>query len=524
MGKLKNSFFIYLIIVIIPALAGSFYHIHHLLEEDFQQRKNHSKWVASIHQKSWDQLITETVTSLEIISILLENSRQYPENLAALLQKTQQRDPRYGGLYLLDRTGKVISGSNDFLSDADLSEHDYINTAIVTKDTIISDHPEILGNGQKVIGLAMPVMSDKRDIRSILVAYLRIDYIQNIMKELTPDTKLYIVNSNDKSIININVTDTSTLKTKQWVVVPLELLPWSIKVEIKDFQLSDLLPKMVEFLIRILILFHILFLLIKYVLLKRRVTKEKAQIEAQKLELVGTLAASTAHEIRNPLTGIKGLIQLLSEKYKDEEDQYFFSVINKEIKRINEIVSEFLILGKPAAQILEVLDLRNIFIELNPLILSEANLYNVKYYCLLPPEPVLVKCTNDQVKQVVLNLTKNAFESMPDGGILKVELKKDNRSCIIEVTDTGTGIAEEELSKIFDPFYTSKDTGTGLGLVICKRIVESFGGTIQIISNKQQGTKAVISLPLDISIENKISRARPTVKKPGMMLGRKETK
>lgn len=101
-----------------------------------------------------------------------------------------------------------------------------------------------------------------------------------------------------------------------------------------------------------------------------------------------------------------------------------FSVINKEIKRINEIVSEFLILGKPAAQILEVLDLRNIFIELNPLILSEANLYNVKYYCLLPPEPVLVKCTNDQIKQVVLNLTKNAFESMPDGGILKVELKK----------------------------------------------------------------------------------------------------
>ncbi|MDE3838318.1 two-component sensor histidine kinase [Bacillus methanolicus] len=498
MCKLKKSFIIYLIIVIIPALAGSFYHIHQLLDEDFQKRKNHSKWVASIHQKSWDQLITQTVTSLDIISILVENSQQYPENLTALLRQTQQRDPRYGGLYLLDRTGKVITGSNDFLSNVDLSERDYINTAILTQDTIISDHPEILGNGQKVIGLAMPVFTDKKEIHSILVAYLRIDYIQNIMKVLTPDTKLYIVNDDDKTIININTAAASSMKTQQWVVVPLELLPWSIKAEIREFQLSSILPKMIEFLIGILILFHVLFLLVKYILLKRQAAKEKAQNEAQKLELVGTLAAGTAHEIRNPLTGIKGLIQLLSEKYKDEKDQYYFSVINKEIKRINEIVSEFLILGKPTAQILEVLDLRNIFIELNPIILSEANLYNVRYYCLLPPEPVLVKCTKDQIKQVVLNLTKNAFESMPDGGILKIELKIENRSCMIEVTDTGIGIAEEELSKIFDPFYTSKDTGTGLGLVICKRIVESFGGTIQILSNKQQGTKAVITLPLDI--------------------------
>ncbi|EIJ81706.1 histidine kinase phosphorylating Spo0A [Bacillus methanolicus PB1] len=498
MDKLKKSFFIYFIIVIIPALAGSFYQIHHLLDEDFLKRKNYSKWVASIHQKSWDQLITQTVTSLDIISILVENFQPYPENLASLFRQTQQSDPRYGGLYLLDRTGKVITGSNDFLSNADLSEHDFINTAILTQDTIISDHPEMLGNGQKVIGLAVPVFNDKREIRSILVAYLRIDYIQNIMKELTPDTKLYIVNEDDKSIININAADALSIKTQKWVVVPLELLPWSIKAEIQEFQLSAILPKIFEFLIRILILCHILFLLIKYVLLKRQAAKEKAQNEAQKLELVGTLAAGTAHEIRNPLTGIKGLIQLLSEKYKDEKDQYYFSVINNEIKRINEIVSEFLILGKPTAQILEVLDLRNILTELNPLILSEANLYNVRYYCLLPPEPVLVKCTKDQIKQVILNLTKNSIESMPDGGILKVEIIIENRSCIIEVTDTGLGIAEEDLSKIFEPFYTSKDTGTGLGLVICKRIVDSFGGTIQILSNKQQGTKAVINLPLDI--------------------------
>jgi two-component system, sporulation sensor kinase D len=496
MGKIKKSIIIYVVIVIIPTLVGSFYHTHILLKDDLQQRKNHSKWVASIHQKSWDQLINETVTSLEIISILAENHHEYPKTFTDVLQQTQQKDPRYGGLYLLDRTGKVISGSNEFLTDENLLKHEYINNAILTKDTIISDHPENLGNGQKVIGIAKPVLAPEGELLSILVAYLRIDYIQNIMKVLTPDTKLYIVNSNDKPIMNINVTDASSLETQEWVVVPLEFLPWNIKAEIPEFRLSEIMPDTLEFLIRILVLCHILFLLIQYILLKRQAAREKAQIEAQKLELVGTLAASSAHEIKNPLTGIKGLIQLLSEKYKDEEDQYYFSIIYKEIKRINEIVSEFLILGKPTAQILEIIDLREIFLELDPLILSEANFYKVEYSRLLPQEPVMVKCTKDQIKQVILNLTKNSFESMLDGGFLKIEVRKENRSCIIEVSDTGTGIAEEELSKIFDPFYTSKDTGTGLGLVICKRIVESFGGTIQILSNIQKGTKAVITLPL----------------------------
>jgi two-component system, sporulation sensor kinase D len=213
------------------------------------------------------------------------------------------------------------------------------------------------------------------------------------------------------------------------------------------------------------------------------------------------LAASTAHEIRNPLTGIKGLIQLLSEKYTNAQDQYYFSVINDEISRINEIVSEFLILGKPTAQKTETLDLRNIIKDLVPLIISEANLHNVHFQSSLPDEPVMVNCTKDQMKQVILNITKNAFESMENGGELTIKLNRLPTKCQLKIIDTGSGIPDSEIVKIFNPFYTSKDTGTGLGLVVCRRILQSSGGEIFITSKENKGTQVDIFLPLNANKE-----------------------
>jgi two-component system, sporulation sensor kinase D len=231
-------------------------------------------------------------------------------------------------------------------------------------------------------------------------------------------------------------------------------------------------------------------------MLRRRAANEKKENELQKLELVGTLAASTAHEIKNPLTGIKGLVQLLSEQYTTEKDQYYFSVINKEINRINEIVSEFLILGKPTVQRTEKIDIREIIRELEPLIEYEVNINRLNSTFLLPEEPVYVKGTKDQIKQVLLNITKNGIESMEKGGHLTVQLTIKENLAQLVVIDTGIGIPKRDLKKIFKPFFTSKETGTGLGLVICNRIIQTFGGEISISSKVDKGTKVLITLPL----------------------------
>ena len=231
-------------------------------------------------------------------------------------------------------------------------------------------------------------------------------------------------------------------------------------------------------------------------MLKRQTKLERMQQEAQKLELIGTLAASTAHEIRNPLTGIKGLVQLLNEKYHHPEDEFYFDVINKEIARINQIVSEFLILGKPTAQKIHTVDMREIIFDLSPLIRSEANLYSIEYELTLPEQEIWVRTNTDQMKQVLLNLTKNAFEAMSKGGQLSLTVLKGKENCYITIADTGPGITKEDLRLIFKPFFTSKEDGTGLGLVVCKRIIESFGGTIEVESESGFGTVVNITLPL----------------------------
>ncbi len=276
----------------------------------------------------------------------------------------------------------------------------------------------------------------------------------------------------------------------------LDDINWNINVYPKPVELNELTKSVLLPMSSIAVLLNILFILVQYYLLKRKTQLERAQNEAQKLELIGTLAASTAHEIRNPLTGISGFIQLLQKKYKSEEDQLYFSIIEQEIKRINQIVSEFLVLGKPTAERLEVNSLQDILDEIMPIIYSEGNLYNVEVNVeILVNRPLKVNCTKDHIKQVILNVAKNALESMQEGGRLSIYLEARDHKAVIKVADNGMGISEDMLEHIFLPFVTSKEKGTGLGLVVCKRIMLMYGGSIDIQSEVDKGTEVTITLP-----------------------------
>ncbi|MFZ7944283.1 ATP-binding protein [Neobacillus sp. 19] len=493
----KGNFYIYFFIVVLPVLILGSYYFYHILKENDIARKKDALWVASIYQKNWDQFISETKTSLDILSLSARNELGFPAKMEPLLMQVNQNDPRYGGLYLLDHNGSLLTGSVPLRNDANFAKHPFIQEVIKTKDTIIADQVEILRNNQNIIGLATPVLDENQELQGILVADLRIDYMRNLMKVLTPENKLIVVNGGKKPILEMNVAYNETANETNWVTSPMERIPWNIKVKIAERSYKEIGIDLGKIVFIILVITHILYLLIEYFLLRKHAHQERKQNELQKLELVGTLAASTAHEIRNPLTGVKGLIQLLSEKYTDPEDRYYFNVINSELKRINEIVSEFLILGKPTAQLTDNININGTLQELKPLIMSEANSHNVSCIWQLPEEPVMVKCVKDEMKQVILNITKNAFESFDKAGTLDIRLYMyENDFCKLEIHDNGKGIPKDELEKIFRPFYTSKETGTGLGLVICKRIINSFGGSIQIDSTENFGTTVTITLPI----------------------------
>jgi len=225
----------------------------------------------------------------------------------------------------------------------------------------------------------------------------------------------------------------------------------------------------------------------------------EAQLQrSDRLAMIGQIAAGTAHEIRNPLTSIKGFIQLLQsslESRKLEREVGYLSIVKSEIDRINELVNEFLLLGKRKDISYRPTSVAQTIHNILPIIMSEANLHSITVNYLVADNLPPVHADSELLKQVFLNICKNAIEAMDEHGVLTiVERPGDDQVIHIDIHDTGSGIPDYLMDKIFDPFFTTKENGTGLGLAICQRIVHDMGGQITV-SSGSEGTTFTISLP-----------------------------
>jgi two-component system, sporulation sensor kinase E len=225
-----------------------------------------------------------------------------------------------------------------------------------------------------------------------------------------------------------------------------------------------------------------------------RETEERLR-RTEKLSIVGELSASVAHEIRNPLTSLKGFVQLL--QMDDVKHQYYYQIMLDELNRINHIVGELLLLAKPQILKYTNADLQKILKDVISLLSTEASLYNVQIESFLPEKDILIECEPNQLKQLFINLIKNSIEASQKGGTVSIVLEQTKENnVLITVKDTGCGITKERLEKIGEPFYSSKEKGTGLGLTVSFKIVQSHKGTIRYDSEKNQGTSVHITLPV----------------------------
>ncbi|WP_018753765.1 ATP-binding protein [Paenibacillus sanguinis] len=220
---------------------------------------------------------------------------------------------------------------------------------------------------------------------------------------------------------------------------------------------------------------------------------------SEKLTTVGQLAAGVAHEIRNPLTTLRGFLQM--QQRTGTINVMHTDVMLSELDRINLIVSEFLILAKPQAVQFQIKDVRFIVGDVTSLLDSEAHLRNIEFNVLFSSSPILVHCEENQLKQVFINILKNAIEAMPKGGKIILDLGIGKHHAVLRVVDEGEGIAKERLHKLGEPFYTNKEKGTGLGLMISHRIIEGHRGTMVIESELGEGTVVTITLPLAQRVE-----------------------
>jgi PAS domain S-box-containing protein len=218
---------------------------------------------------------------------------------------------------------------------------------------------------------------------------------------------------------------------------------------------------------------------------------EETLVKTEKLSMIGELAAGIAHEIRNPLTTIRGFVQLLTEEGKEQE---YAHTILEEIERINFIVNEFMVFAKPHTIYFSNCNIKNILISVIKFLDPEALLKNIIIEYKFPIEEVVVNGEKNQLKQVFLNLIKNSIESMPSGGRVSVTMEKTHKNISITIKDEGVGMEEEQIKKLGEPFFTTKQEGNGLGLMVSYKIIQNHKGTINVISERNLGTSFIITL------------------------------
>lgn len=227
--------------------------------------------------------------------------------------------------------------------------------------------------------------------------------------------------------------------------------------------------------------------------------EEERIMQSEKLSTAGQLAAGIAHEIRNPLTAINGFMKLLRSSNSKKEQ--YIEIIESELKRIEFIVNELLILSKPqSTQTSSPINIIPLLNQVVTLMNGQAALKKVEIITTYPDEQtILIHGVAYQLKQVFINLLKNAVEAMFRGGNIYVHIRTKEDQVEVIVQDEGCGMTEEQINALGRPFYTTKDTGTGLGFIITSNIVHNHGGTITVKSVLQEGTAFTITLPLIIT-------------------------
>ena len=227
----------------------------------------------------------------------------------------------------------------------------------------------------------------------------------------------------------------------------------------------------------------------------------EAQVARQEhLSALGNLAATVAHEIRNPLNAISMGLQRLKSEFRPTQDEQeysrFIELMRQEVQRLNSIVEQFLSLARPLKLKPEELRIDKLLEELALLAGSDAGAANVQIKVDAPSDLSSVRADRNYLKQVLLNLILNGIQAMAGGGTLTLAARTSQADLLLTVADTGAGIEPRLLARIFEPYFTTKSNGSGLGLAIARRIVEAHGGQINIESEVGQGSRFHISVPL----------------------------
>ncbi len=242
--------------------------------------------------------------------------------------------------------------------------------------------------------------------------------------------------------------------------------------------------------------------IIASIAVRRFVLLERRAREAERLAELGTLTGGLAHEIKNPLSTVQLNLQLLAEDLTPDNPAYArvhnrLKTVQKETSRLRDILDDFLRYAGKIEIDRQPTDINELLEDLVDFFLPQAQQQKSKVRLKRSDQPLVVPIDSRLIKQAVLNLMINALQAMPEGGELILSAGKQDGQALIDVIDTGRGIAPDALDKIFQAYYTSKKGGTGLGLAMTRRIVQEHGGSVSVRSEPNKGSDFTLRLPLN---------------------------
>lgn len=248
------------------------------------------------------------------------------------------------------------------------------------------------------------------------------------------------------------------------------------------------------------VIYYIVVMIIMIILIERIFTNIKVRetiIYSERLNALSELSASVAHEIRNPLTVTHGFLQLLQQsKTNTSTEQQYIEYSLKELKRAEDIVSEFLALSKPQCENMVYSNFKNEIEYVKNIIIPYANLYHVTVQITFN-NSLNKEYDKNQFHQCFINLLKNGIESMKEtGGIIYMDVYEKNNKIIIKIKDNGNGMTKEEIQQLGKAFYSTKEKGTGLGMLMVYNTIHKAKGKIEVESEKGKGTTFLITLPV----------------------------
>jgi len=227
---------------------------------------------------------------------------------------------------------------------------------------------------------------------------------------------------------------------------------------------------------------------------ERSERSERAIFRAQQLATIGQMTATMAHEVRNPLSIIRATAERIKRKYSDGDE--IFDFIPEEIDRLDRLTRWYLDFARPSEATVTAVDLRNLVLESLSRVRKEIEAAGIEVDVADTDAPVMVAADRDRLLQAILNIVINAIEAMPDGGRIDGRILIRGDRARLEIRDSGPGIDAEVHASVFEPFVTTKTTGSGLGLAVVRQVVESLLGRVGIESETGVGTTVWIELPL----------------------------